>query len=1539
MSPSVKCSIAWTVLIVALLTTEGRCSRPCDQWQLVNPLPATSDFLGAAHGNGRFILVGRDGTIVSSPDEVSWRLSDPVTTRDLYSVAWTGDRFVAVGARGATVTSEDGHSWTLVDTPAAPTLRDLAMGPRLVAVGSQGAILSSPDGLTWTARDSGVTTELRDVTWTGTEFLAVGDEIEVLASPDGISWSMRETDNGGPFTCIASNGSTTVAVAEDATSRITTDGRTWIRGRATHRLSRIVWAGDRFIAVGRGDRYALRYSFDGLEWHWGQSSSAKLPLNVLATDERTTVAGGPGGTIAVTRDGGEHVKPANTLIGLDLYGLATNGDTVVISAGTPTSWAASLLVSDDGLNWEIVYNVGAESLNDVAVNASVYVTVGVIDELWDGGAMIMRSPDGRSWTGAVGSVTGQGDWPWEWHSISWDGGRFVASGSGGAVAISPDASRWHLIGGMEITDHTLFGVASDGQSLVAVGSTGAIAVSHDGQTLTMAHPGYEDNHLFDVAWGNGIFAAVGSEGTILTSTTGDQWQEQHSGTTVDLRGVRFTSDRFVVVGDEGKVLTSADGVLWQPAGRAGAGDLLDVIEFSSELIAVGRHGLVMRSACADPDQPPTPRFAWRPALPEAGTPVHFVDLSPGDPIAWQWDFGDGGTTFEPNPTHVFDASGDWPVSLTAANEHGSATASSPVTVRPFCGAPPAAELTAPPTVQSGEPYELSWNETLLPGQHGLYVVYESNAPDFQEQSGSYDGNDTSAVLTRRWSEGGSFFHRMTATKHCPDGHYRSPVSNTVRVDIEPDVTDLGDHVKVIAAAAHGPGLKNTSWVSDIVIHNPDRHAAPAYLYLLPRDGDNPPAASARHWIQAGQSLALDDAVAGLLDPGAGALLVASDRPLMVGSRTFNDQPGGSYGQFIEGVSIASPDGGIEEGRLIQLTRNDRTRTNLALANPRPDDATVTVDIHDTDGDLLRSKSYALPGLSSVLDTGFLRDIGPDDLEDAYAVLSADSPDASWVALASVIDNESGDPIALPTLYKEPRHRVVLFEDQPLIRDHRWTDLLFAEGIYLAATYGALAWSPDGLVWHESMTFEHDTDFKSLAWNGSQILAVSDSGVYSSDDGISWTAAPVDGDGYHSIAWDGTRWVGLGDSGDNWGTDWTEVGFSDDGLTWDRGRIDGIRVYGIIWGGDRFVAQAPNSIATSLDGLNWQIIKTFDAYIGELAWSGRQLIALGRDEIFTSTDFEDFIGHPNTHEDKRVVWAGDHWVVSVSTSAHGEEDAFLLSDDGVNWTSVANPGPWLHPTYGITWDGNAVLTVDFRRRLTWLISDGPEATIPAVAHLNGHGGSQWRSDVELHNPGSEPLVCSLELIERDTPGLDPVRAERTIGATSSLRLTDVLATDFGFVGAGVLKVRSANGAVLVSSRTYADDPAGTYGQFVPALRTTDAIHHFETGRLIQLRHSPGLGAGFRTNIGLVSRCSEEMGVRVDLHLGSGELLGTETATVPPRGAVQLNRVFEQWTDDVVADGFAVLTSTTPTCAFLAYASVIDNRTHDPILVPARPWPAP
>jgi len=70
---------------------------------------------------------------------------------------------------------------------------------------------------------------------------------------------------------------------------------------------------------------------------------------------------------------------------------------------------------------------------------------------------------------------------------------------------------------------------------------------------------------------------------------------------------------------------------------------------------------------------PTANFS---GIPTSGcTPlnVNFTDLSSGDPTSWNWDFGDGGTSPQQNPSHEYQNSGTYTVSLTVSNQCGSDT--------------------------------------------------------------------------------------------------------------------------------------------------------------------------------------------------------------------------------------------------------------------------------------------------------------------------------------------------------------------------------------------------------------------------------------------------------------------------------------------------------------------------------------------------------------------------------------------------------------------------------------------------------------------------------------------------------------------------------------------------------------------------------------------------------------------------------------------------------------------------------------------------
>ena len=53
--------------------------------------------------------------------------------------------------------------------------------------------------------------------------------------------------------------------------------------------------------------------------------------------------------------------------------------------------------------------------------------------------------------------------------------------------------------------------------------------------------------------------------------------------------------------------------------------------------------------------------------------VKFTDQSTGNPTSWSWDFGDGSSSMEQNPTHKYESAGDYTVALTVSDGASSDT--------------------------------------------------------------------------------------------------------------------------------------------------------------------------------------------------------------------------------------------------------------------------------------------------------------------------------------------------------------------------------------------------------------------------------------------------------------------------------------------------------------------------------------------------------------------------------------------------------------------------------------------------------------------------------------------------------------------------------------------------------------------------------------------------------------------------------------------------------------------------------------------------
>jgi PKD repeat protein len=67
---------------------------------------------------------------------------------------------------------------------------------------------------------------------------------------------------------------------------------------------------------------------------------------------------------------------------------------------------------------------------------------------------------------------------------------------------------------------------------------------------------------------------------------------------------------------------------------------------------------------------PIAEFSGSPTFGNAPLMVNFTNLSAGNPDSWSWAFGDGNTSMDENPTHVYNNPGEYEVTLTASNDCG-----------------------------------------------------------------------------------------------------------------------------------------------------------------------------------------------------------------------------------------------------------------------------------------------------------------------------------------------------------------------------------------------------------------------------------------------------------------------------------------------------------------------------------------------------------------------------------------------------------------------------------------------------------------------------------------------------------------------------------------------------------------------------------------------------------------------------------------------------------------------------------------------------
>jgi hypothetical protein len=166
--------------------------------------------------------------------------------------------------------------------------------------------------------------------------------------------------------------------------------------------------------------------------------------------------------------------------------------------------------------------------------------------------------------------------------------------------------------------------------------------------------------------------------------------------------------------------------------------------------------------------------------------------------------------------------------------------------------------------------------------------------------------------------------------------------------------------------------------------------------------------------------------------------------------------------------------------------------------------------------------------------------------------------------------------------------------------------------------------------------------------------------------------------------------------------------------------------------------------------------------------------------------------------------------------------------------------------------------------------------------------------------------------------------------ASQRLEDILGT-FGHHGTAAIRLVAHRGVVVASSRTYTSGARGTRGQLVPALPESCAASGNQPVVVTGLAHGGGAVHGSRTNIGWVNLSHDPLTMRIEVLRADGASVGSRTVVVPALSHHQENGLIGRLTGLEVVNGTAVLTAEEAGAAYMAYASVVENHSGDPVFI--------
>ncbi len=326
------------------------------------------------------------------------------------------------------------------------------------------------------------------------------------------------------------------------------------------------------------------------------------------------------------------------------------------------------------------------------------------------------------------------------------------------------------------------------------------------------------------------------------------------------------------------------------------------------------------------------------------------------------------------------------------------------------------------------------------------------APDSWTWTISLDGQTVATTdqqhFTHTFDEAGLYFVTLEAA-NC----FGSDIESGVLVVEDPPTSADGWNV---SSAVHAPGLNHTQWRTDLWVFNPRPSSLDLDIEFLPENTDNwlvdHPTLSLQ--IPPRGTAALEDIlelIPGVIvdeQPVIGSVLIQSpdddDAAPYISSRTYNQTPEGTYGQFVPSSPV--PPRAADRLFLTGLTQNSQARTNIRLANLGTETTEVTMYVLSEEGHFLGNPiDVSIPAMSTVQVNGIAEEAWAGTDLDLFSV-RVDTDVDTVLAWASVVDNITGDPVLYIPMALESASRTLLVAGVahlPGANDSQWrSDITF-----------------------------------------------------------------------------------------------------------------------------------------------------------------------------------------------------------------------------------------------------------------------------------------------------------------------------------------------------------------------------------------------------------------------------------------------------------------------------------------------------------------